>query len=425
MNDHSSPPRSRIIAPRHALARMLGRSGTEPHRAATPLELFYDLTIVVAFSLASEEFAHALAEDHVLEGVVAFGFAMFAVIWAWMSHTRFATAYDTDDWFVRVAVLVQMVGVVVLALGIPPMFEAMSHWDIDNGLMVLGYVIMRVPLIALWARAATQDAQHRSTAARIAIGIAAAQVGWVALLLVDPPTPIWFALAGVLFVFELGHPIVAQRLRGALPWHPHHLAERYGLLAIIAFGEVVLGTTFAVGAVIDEQGLSTEALGLAFAGVALTFGMWWTYFSFPTAELLAAFPRRTTTWAYLHLVTYASIAAVGAGLHVVAYAIEDHVELAPVAVLATVAVPLAVVLAMAFVLYRVLLGPEGFDPLHLLLRSISAIVIVGALVMAWAGVPPVLCLLVLMLTPWVSIVTYEVFGHRHVQESLDRAVAGD
>jgi hypothetical protein len=45
----------------HRLRVMSGRDPDEQHRSATPLELLYDLTFVVAFGVASEQFAHLLA----------------------------------------------------------------------------------------------------------------------------------------------------------------------------------------------------------------------------------------------------------------------------------------------------------------------------------------------------------------------------
>ena len=137
---------------------MTGRDPHEHHRTATPLELLYDLTFVVAFGAAANEAAHFAAEGHWRTALVGFGFAMFAVIWAWIQNTWFASAYDTDDWIYRLMTLVQMIGVLVLALGLPPMYESIDHGvEVDNGVMVLGYVIMRVGLIALWIRAARQD----------------------------------------------------------------------------------------------------------------------------------------------------------------------------------------------------------------------------------------------------------------------------
>src|SRR5215813_170840 len=111
----------------HHRRRFQGRDPTEEHRASTPLELLYDLTIVVAFGTAADELAHFVAEKHVWPGIAGFVFAAFAVSWAWVNYTWFASAYDTDDWVFRLATMVQMVGVVVISLGLPQMFESIDH----------------------------------------------------------------------------------------------------------------------------------------------------------------------------------------------------------------------------------------------------------------------------------------------------------
>ena len=54
--------------------------------------------------------------------------------------------------------MVQMVGVIVLALGLPAMFESIDEGEtVDNRVMVAGYVVMRVAMVFQWARAARQD----------------------------------------------------------------------------------------------------------------------------------------------------------------------------------------------------------------------------------------------------------------------------
>jgi low temperature requirement protein LtrA len=134
----------------HSLRRMTGRDPQEVHRAATPLELLFDLTFVVAFGVASSQTAHLLAEGHVGPALLGFGFALFAISWAWINFSWFASAYDTDDWLFRVLTMVQMIGVVVLALGLPTLFESLDHGRfLDNTIVVLGYVIMRVALVPL------------------------------------------------------------------------------------------------------------------------------------------------------------------------------------------------------------------------------------------------------------------------------------
>jgi low temperature requirement protein LtrA len=132
----------------HRIVRMLGRDPGESHRAATPLELLFDLTFVVAFGVAGNELAHFLADDHIAAGIGGFVFAVFAISWAWINFSWFASAYDTDDWLFRLLTMVQMVGVLILALGLSTMFDSLEHGEhVDNGVMVLGYVVMRVPMV--------------------------------------------------------------------------------------------------------------------------------------------------------------------------------------------------------------------------------------------------------------------------------------
>ncbi len=59
-------------------------------------------------------------------------FAAFAIWWAWMNFTWFASAYDTDDVAYRLLTLLQMVGVLVLALGIPLFSSPSNGGRVDN-----------------------------------------------------------------------------------------------------------------------------------------------------------------------------------------------------------------------------------------------------------------------------------------------------
>src|SRR5262245_48651160 len=137
---------------------MGGRDLHESHRVATPLELLFDLTFVIGFGLAASQLAHALAEGHYKVALLGFGIASFGISWAWTNFTWFASAYDTDDWIFRVATMVQMIGVLVLAIGVPRLFASIEHGDhLDISVMVFGYVIMRLALVFQWLRAARQD----------------------------------------------------------------------------------------------------------------------------------------------------------------------------------------------------------------------------------------------------------------------------
>ena len=185
--------------PAHARRRFTGRDPDEEHRAATPLELLYDLTIVVAFGTAADQLAHYIADDHIGAGVGGFMFAAVAVSWAWLGYTWFASAYDTDDWVFRLATMVQMVGVIVVSLGLPQLFASLDHGDtLDLDVVVAGYVIMRVALIFLWWQVSRQDPGHRKTARSYMTSSGIAQAGWVALAIADLPVEPTIALYLVL-----------------------------------------------------------------------------------------------------------------------------------------------------------------------------------------------------------------------------------
>jgi low temperature requirement protein LtrA len=403
----------------HHRRRFSGRDPGESHRASTPLELLYDLTIVVAFGTAANELAHFVAEAHVSAGVFGFLFACFAVTWAWLNYSWFASAYDTDDWVFRLATFVQMAGVIVLTLGLAPMFESLDHGGtVDNRVMVAGYVVMRVPLLLLWWQVSLHDPPRRRTARAYMVNLAVSQAGWVALAIVGLDIGPTLAAVALLVALEMAGPRVAES-KGGTPWHPHHIAERYGLLVIITLGEVILGAVASVEAVVNgEAGWSLDAALLLVAGVGLAFGCWWMYFSVPWAEPLVRHRERSWVFGYGHLFGYAALAAMGAGLHVAAIALEGKAEIGAVAIVLSTALPFAIYTAVFYTLYSLLIHTR--DPFHLGLLAGTAALVVLSVVLAAAGASVAVSLLVLALAPAVTVVGYETVGHRHMSDALQR-----
>jgi low temperature requirement protein LtrA len=400
----------------HTVRRMVGRDPDEGGRASTPLELLFDLTFVIAFGAAADELAHLVTDGHISEGVIGFCFATFAVSWAWIGFSWFASAYDTDDWMFRLTTMVQMAGVLVLALGLPRMFESLVEGDhVDLQLMVTGYVVMRVPMLFQWLRAGREDPERREVCLVMIASLLVAQVGWVLLLVANPSTRAAFVAIGVLVLVEAAGPAVAESLRAGTPWHGHHIAERYGLMVIIALGEGLLGTTAALGVLI-EDGWTVDVVVLGLAGVALTFGVWWTYFVIPQGRMLAAHRERSFGWGYGHIVLFGAVVAIGAGLHAAAYYLHHHSELDATWTVMTVAIPLAIYVLCLYLLYAQI--SRTLDPFHLLLIGLSAVILVISVVIAWAGLDMVWALAVLALVPWVTVVGYETVGHRHNAEVL-------
>ncbi|MFH8250911.1 low temperature requirement protein A [Microbacterium sp. B2969] len=403
----------------HRLGRMTGRDPHEENRASTPLELLFDLTFVVAFSQISSETAHFLEIGDLGTALSGFLFCTFAVTWAWINYSWLASAYDNDDIFFRLATMVEMIGVLIVALGVPPIFESLAHGEhIDNGVLVAGYVIMRVAAIALWLRAAKNDPAHRKTALAYAINISIAQVFWILLIFVNLPIAPTFAIVVVLILFELAGPLYAELKYGRTPWHGHHIAERYGLLTIITLGEIVLGTILAISAVVQEEGWSFEAGVVALAGTALVFGLWWVYFMMPSGRILHRYRERGFTWGYGHIFVFGSLVGVGTGLHVAAQVISGEAHVDPAFALLTVAIPVLLFEVFVFTLYSILL--RVFDPFHIWLFVGGVAVLALSVVAAAIGASIGTSLLLVAASPFVIVVGYEIVGFRHQEAALER-----
>jgi len=423
MNASAAPVNeTRAGGAHHRLRRMMGRDPKQSHRSATPLELLFDLTLVVAFAQAGSEAAHLIAEGHIGSAVWAFAFVMFAVCWAWINFSWFASAFDTDDWFYRVTTMVQMVGVLVLALGIPDVFDSVDEGGVlNNNVVVAGYIVMRIAMLSQWIRVAVQDPAHRRVALGYAISITVSQIGWTGALFLSLTTTAFIPLAVVLVGIELIGPILAERRDGGTPWHPHHIAERYGLLMIITLGEGILGTIAAVAALVDHVDWSAEAVLVTVAGIGLTFGLWWNYFIIPSGEVLERHRRRAWVWGYGHILLFASTAAIGAGIHVAAYVVEGEATIGVVGAVLATAIPVGIAGLVYFTLYSFLV--RGFDPFHLALAAGTLVVLAIAVAAAANGVSLGWSLIIVMLAPVVTIVGYESIGHRHMVATLERALA--
>ena len=324
------------------IAPMRGRSPHEPHRTATPLELFFDLVFVVAIARASVGLHHGIAEHHFAEGIIRYAMVFFGIWWAWMNFSWFASAYDVDDIPYRLTVFLLMTGVLIFTAGIPEMFAAQ-----DFTLGVIGYVVMRLAMVIQWLRAARGDEAHHGTARRYALGIAVVQVYWVLLLLV----PAQLFLAGFVTgaVVELLVPAWAER-SSMTPWHPHHIAERYGLMTLIVLGESVLAASIATERAIDSGSLLSDLAPLIVGGLLIVYSLWWIYFYRPVHHLLTSY-RRAFVWGYGHYFVFASAAAVGAGL---AVALDQDIGKAAIsdrAAGAAVAIPAALYLSSLWLLH--------------------------------------------------------------------------
>jgi low temperature requirement protein LtrA len=368
--------------------RMLPRDSDEPHRASTPLELLFDLCFVVAVAQVSNEMHHYLARGDAATALPSYVAVFFAIWWAWMNFTWFASAYDTDDAAYRVATLVQITGALVLAAGVPRAFE---HHDFT--VIAAGYTIMRVALISQWLRAAHGHAAGpaRTTALRYAVGLATSQALWLGWLFL--PASWQMLVFPALALYDVAIPPWAERRR-AISWHPHHIAERYGLFTLIVLGESILAATIAVQSALDEHQTGARLFVVAAGGLLTVFAMWWLYFAKPAHEFLTASNRASFLWGYGHSFVFASAAGVGAGVAVNVDLVTHHADgITSAAAAATVTVPVAI---FVLVLWLLQVRPHRVGRLHDALFPAFALLVLGATPFGGAGTAVLLAGLLLV-----------------------------
>ncbi len=290
----------------------------------TPLELFFDLVLVLAFTQCTALMAEQPTWRGVGRGLLVLG----VLWWSWVGYAWLTSVVDPEEGSVRLVMFAAMAALLVAALCVPAAFG-------DSALLfACAYAAVRVAHIALfWLASRDHPALRRSViglAASTGVGtgllIAAALVHgtarpalWIAALALDMAGPFFFGAEGWMLV-------------------PRHFAERHGLIVLIALGESIVA--IGVGA---EAGIGAGVVAAAVLGIAVAGAMWWLYFD--VVALVAA--RRLEnasagrerneiardSFSYLHLPMVAGIVLVALGFKKTLGHVGDALELVPAAAL--------------------------------------------------------------------------------------------
>ncbi|MGB3731697.1 low temperature requirement protein A [Microbacterium sp.] len=320
---------------RFRLNRMLPRDPAEPFRTASSLELFFDLVFAVSVSIAAAQLHHQLREEHLGGGLLSYAMVFFAIWWAWMNFSWFATSFDTDDWLYRVMAIVQMSGVLVLAAGVEPAFVGG-----DYTVVVIAYVVMRLAMIGQWLRASRSDSGLRRTALAYAWGIGIMQVLW--LLFLALPAGVQPTVFFVLMLGELSIPVIAER-RTSTPWHPHHITERYSSFTLIVLGESILASVTAVIGALHAGDALWELVPLAALTLIAAASMWWIYFWPPHHKAITS-TLSSLQYGYIHYFVLAAAAAFSVGIRLQIDQVTGVGSTPPLVAAFAVAVPIVVFL---------------------------------------------------------------------------------
>jgi low temperature requirement protein LtrA len=245
------------------------RLRTEDDRAATRLELFFDL----AYVLVIHQLALALKDDLGWHGVVTFAGLFVVTWWSWVTTTLYANRFDTNDILYRVFKLAATFAVAVMAAS-----AATAVGGDGTVAFAVGYIATRVILAGLYLRAWRHIRDVRVTINLYFAATAVSALIWTISLLT--PSPITYILWAVGIGIEAMAPFAATRWGPDVPLHLEHLPERFGLFVILVLGESISAIVLGM----HDTHWAWSSLSVAALGFTITAAVWWMYFDIGGAE---------------------------------------------------------------------------------------------------------------------------------------------
>jgi low temperature requirement protein LtrA len=285
-----------------------------------PLELFFDLVFVLAFTQCTALMSHHPTWSGLAQGLLVLG----VLWWSWVGYAWLTSVIDPEEGAVRLVIFGAMAALLIVSLCVP---EAFGHLALA---FALTYGVVRVAHIALFMLASPEDDALRHSVIGLAISTAIAVGLLAAASLLDG----W--AQGSLWALALFLDMAGPYFFGSEGWKlvPRHFAERHGLIVIIALGESVV----AIGA--GAAGVLTAGIAAAAVlGIALAAAMWWVYFDVVALVASRRLERAEEgrqlnemardSYSYLHLPMVAGIILVAFGLKVTIAHHDDHLHAVP------------------------------------------------------------------------------------------------
>jgi low temperature requirement protein LtrA len=369
--------------------------GEQPReRVVSPLELFYDLAVVVLVAQA----AHRLAGHLTWPGLGEFA-VVFTLVWiAWANGSLHHDLHGHDDARARSTFLLQIL--VLAAMGA---FIQEAGGARGAAFAIAAAVLFGV-LAVLWLLASRGDRPEYRRASRLFVaGTAASAVllAASALLPASARVPAWGVLDAAYLAGFAAVILTASPAQAAALIVSDALTERFGAFIIIVLGETLTGVVTGLSG--QPVGPLTLAVGLV--AVVIGFGAWWTYFDFAGGRRPRPERRASMRWVLGHLPLTAAVAAMGAAM--VSLVDHAHDGRTPAATAWILCAGAAVVLGAAMLVATSLPAWDHDRGLYQPLARMCAAAAVACLGLGAARPAPLilgLVLIVLLGIPWVFAV---------------------
>src|SRR5215831_8121657 len=273
-----------------------------PERVVGPLELFYDLAVVVLVAQAARHLAGHLT----WRGLSEFA-AVFTLAWiAWANGSLHHELHGHDDVRSRSTFLLQILVLVAMGAFIPEAGGA------RGAAFAAAAGVLFAILTGLWLLAARGDRPEYRRASRLFVaGTAACAVllAGTAFLPASARMLAW-GLLDIAYLAGFAATVFATPAEATTVLVTDALIERFGLITIIVLGETLTG----VVAGLAREPISGLTLSVGLVAVVVGFGAWWTYFDFAGHRHPRPEPAATLQWLLSHLPLTAAIAAMGAAM---------------------------------------------------------------------------------------------------------------
>jgi low temperature requirement protein LtrA len=236
-------------------------TAVDTEHSVTPRELFFDLVFVFAFT----QVATLLASDATFAGIGRSVLVLGALWWAWTAYAWLTNTVDPEEGVVGAALLVALIAMFVAALVVPEVFDG------EGVLFGACFLVVCAMHIALYALAGRGNRDLLGAVLRLAPWtLVGATLILVAGFTDGARTWLWLAALACTYA--------GAALSGARGWrlHPSHLAERYGLVLIIALGEAFV--SIGIGA--TGIGIGPGEVLAAILGILVATSFWLAYFDF-------------------------------------------------------------------------------------------------------------------------------------------------
>ncbi len=278
--------------------------GEQPReRTVGPLELFYDLAVVVLVAQAARRLAGNLTWGGLGEFAV-----VFTLVWiAWGNGSLHHELHGHEDARARSTFLVQILVLAAMGAFIPD-----ASGSRGAAFAVAAAVLFAI-LAALWLLAARGDRPEYRRASRLFVGgtaVCAVLLAGTALLPASARIPAWGVIDVAYLAGFAAVTLTATPAQSAAVVVSDALTERFGAFIIIVLGETLTG----VVAGLSSQPVSGLDLTVGLVAVIVAFGAWWTYFDFAGQQLPRTDPGGRLQWMLGHLPLTGAIAAMGAAM---------------------------------------------------------------------------------------------------------------